>query len=218
MKKFLMASVVLLCFTFTGFAALQYEIVSTTDPAQPWKSANQLTLKITEGGSLWLSSFVSNWNVLTDLGTYAEMTAGNYGAVTADGTAVTGTGESKEVTFTSANGKKSVSTNAYLVGNFNAGDEISFWITNTAGVVGDSVEPVSNDYGLLQSRQDNNVDQAGNTRINFGYSGTGSVEFIAYGDEFTGPSPSGKPLPGALATLLLGGAFGGWAMRRRRKG
>lgn len=208
MKKLLGFLIAALACT-PAFAVLQYEIVSTTNPAQPWVPANNITLKINEGGSLWFSSFVSNWYVLKDLGTYANMTAGNYGA-TLNGTDILGTGETKEVSFT--NGTQTVSTTAYYVGDFAAGDEISFWVTTPDGVVGDSVGLTDWATGV-GSRKTNTTDAAGNTRINFGFA-SGSVEFIGVGEAGT----TGQPLPGALAGLLVGGGvLGSFKAFRRKK-
>ncbi len=211
MKKIL-AFIAAALFCTPAFAVLQYEIVSTPNPAQPWTPANQITLKITEGGSLWFSSFVSNWYVLKDLGSYSQMTAGNYGAVV-NGEKVLGTGESKDMTFVNSGGKKEVSTPGYYVGDFKAGDEIAFWVTAENGNVGSSVGLTDWSTGV-GSRQTNTTDLAGNTRINFGFS-DGSVEFVAIGQEGTGPA--GQPLPGALAGLLVGGGVLGSARMFRRK-
>ena len=165
-----------------------------------------------------MSGYVSDWGgTLTDLGTTADMTAGNYGWMTADGTIVSGTGETMDVTFT--NGVASNSTTAYHVGDFVAGDEIGLWLTNTnknkPDQEGYSLGPVG--QGLneeLDSRQINTVDLAGNTRINFGFAhGGGSVEFVLVGGEGT----VGQPLPGVFATLLLAGSVGTALTRRNRK-
>ncbi len=221
MKKLL--ALLALVVSTSCYAALQYTLVNTPNPtAQPWESADYITIKVTQGGSLWFSSFASNkWGNLPDLNSLANMTAGNYGAVnTATGAVSYGTGASKDVVYDGGfdnwdGTRHTFSTPAYYVGDFNAGDEVSFWITNrTTGTIGDSVGPVSTAYGQLQSRQDNTVDVYGQTRINFGYSGYGSIEFVAIGGEPT----MGQPLPGVVAALALGSmAVGGVAALRRRR-
>lgn len=219
MKKFLSLMVFVAA---SSYAALQYEIVSSSNGVQNWTGSQQLTLNITEGGSLWFSSFVSNWYSMADLGDVARMTAGNYGAVVNGTTVVAGTGEATTVTFTGQQGNKpkEVSGIGYFVGDFEAGDQLSFWVTSSPGVAGSSMGLVSDVNGQLQSRQINQTDLAGNTRINFGFSGFGSVEFVASGGAYkNGQGPVGQPLPGAFAALLLGGgAMGGLTFSRRKRG
>lgn len=222
-NKMLMTVAMVMLAGVSAQAVLQYVIVSSPSPGewQSYTSAQQLTIKINEGGSLWMSGYVSDWGgTLTDLGTTADMTAGNYGWMTADGTIVSGTGETMDVTFT--NGVASNSTTAYHVGDFVAGDEIGLWLTNTnknnPDQEGYSLGPVQ--QGLneeLDSRQINTVDLAGNTRINFGFAkGGGSVEFVLVGGEGSGGTV-GQPLPGVFATLLLAGSVGTALTRRNRK-
>lgn len=205
---------IMLFVTASSYAALQYNIVTGT-----WSgSVNTapITLQITEGGSLWFSSFVSNWYSMTDLGDIAQMTAGNYGTVANGTTAVAGTGEAQTVTF-SKHGN-SVSGTGYFAGNFDAGDSVSFWITTNNDIVGSSVGPTSSLSGQLQSRMINLIDLAGNTRINFGFDTYGSVEMVASGGVYYPGSPSGQPLPGAFVALLVGGgAMGSLTFARRKR-
>ena len=215
MNRMLTMMAMVLVAGLSAQAVLQYEIISSPSPGQNWLSAQQLTIKINEGGSLWMSGYVSNWyGSLTDLGSIADMTAGNYGWMTTDGTILSGTGETMEVTFT--NGVQSISTTAYHVGDFEAGDEVGLWLTNSKkGQEGYSLGPVNGGLNEdLGSRQINEVDLAGNTRINFGFlKGGGSVEFVLVGGEGT----VGQPLPGVFATLLLAGSVGTALTRRNRK-
>ncbi len=216
MKK-LLTLILAAAWASSSFAALQYEIISTPGGNEwsTWTSAQKLTLKITQGGSLYFSSFVSNWNNLTDLGSYANMTAGNYGATNvATGVTTLGSGESQMVTYTNNNGNKSVDTQAYYVGDFQEGEVLSFWVTTPGGTVGSSISEI---HDGVDSRQINETDKAGNTRINFGFNDYGSIEFVLAGGEYKGGggAPSGQPLPGVLATLLLGS--GALVLNRRRK-
>ncbi len=215
MKKILM-TVGLALLSVSSFAALQYQMLTNSNGTQNWTPAYEIKLKVTEGGSLWFSSFVSNWygGTLPDLGSIANMSAGNYGATVNGTNQVLGTGENKTVTFTNDQINKSITTQAYYVGDFKAGDEVTFWITNNTGVVGSSIGLV-NQPDTLQSRQINTVDVAGNTRINFGF-GNGSIEFIAMGGEAKG-GPVGQPLPGVVIGLLVGGGLLSAAAIRRKK-
>lgn len=216
MKK-LLTLILAVAWASSSFAALQYEIISTPGGNEwaTWTSAQKLTIRVTQGGSLYFSSFVSNWSNLKDLGSYANMTAGNYGATNvATGVTTLGSGQSEPVTFTNSGGN-SVDTPAYYVGDFQDGEVLSFWVTTPGGRVGSSVSEVND--GGVDSRQINETDRAGNTRINFGFDGYGSIEFILAGGEYKGGggAPSGQPLPGVLATLLLGS--GALVLNRRRK-
>ena len=221
MKKLLLIAVCLFA-AINSFAVLQYEMVSTSNPNQSWSSANEITLKITSGGSLWFSNYASNWyNDVDDFGKYMDMSAGKYGAVSSNGTIQKGTGKTQNFTFTKEGKKgttKTINTTGYYVGNFEAGDEISFWITKN-GVLGSSVGDVNWVDGV-GSRVTKTTDVAGNTRFNFGMGGgAGNIEFIAIGGEkFTSSNtPEGKPLPGVFGALLLSGATFGIATWRRRK-
>lgn len=222
MKKFLAFISMALCCS-GAFAALQYEVTLSPDPSkpEPWLKSNFVTLTVTESGSLWLSGKVSNWyGSLKDLASYSDMSAGSYGAFLSDGdggySVVEGTGESKTVTF--SNGNVEISTNAYYVGDFNAGDVLTLYVTHQEGRVGDGWSSVGDGANQVNSRIVDYADMAGNTVFNWGFHGVssnGSIEFIIAGGESHAPSPSGQPLPGVLAALVLGG--GGLAVMRRRK-
>jgi len=89
---------------------------------------------------------------------------------------------------------------------------LSFWVTTPDGRVLDSIADVTDPSTEVNSRRINQTDLAGNTRINFD-----GIEFILAGGEYKGGggAPSGQPLPGVLATLLLGS--GALVLNRRRK-
>ncbi len=224
-NKILAVAAVAMLVGLSAQAVLQYELIPSQPPGQGWPAAQQLLFKVTGGGSLWISSFVSNWyGTLQDLGSTADMTAGNYGWMTQDGTIHYSTGETKEITFTKEDGSKSISTNAYFVGNFNAGDEIGLWLTNTTDSkpdqLGYSLGKVGEGLNAeLGSRQYNTTDIAGNTRINFGFlNGGDSVEFLLSPDtHYSGGGPVGQPLPGVFATLALAGGVGTALTRKNRK-
>ncbi len=209
MKK-LLAALGLMLFSMSSFAVLQYQIVTNSNGVQNWSMANEIKLKVTEGGSLWFSSYVSNWNGLTDLSKLSNMAAGSYGAA-AGGVQSLGTGTAKTVTFSDDLGHQ-VSTNAYYVGNFETGDEVSFWLTSNDHYTGSSVGMV--DYPGLGARQLHSPDLAGNVWINFSF-GSGGVDFIALGGEKA--IIAGQPLPGVAIGLLIGGGLLSSAAVRRRK-
>ena len=206
------------CFVgcFSVFASLQYEIVTTKNGTQNWNSSREITLNITEGGSLWLTSYVSNWYSIPDLGTVMNMTAGNYGYIDDAGNLVGSTGETKTITLESKNGTKSIDTTGYFVGNFDAGDEVNLWITDNTGSVGESVGTVNDGTTDLVSRQAKASDMAGNVRQNYSF-GSGSIEFVAVGGEKSGET-SGQPLPSAMLALVFGaGTVGLFGKKRKGK-
>mgnify|MGYP000889075558 CR=1 FL=1 len=213
MKK-LLTLILAVAWASSSFAALQYEIISTPGGNEwtTWESAQKLTIRVTQGGSIWLSRFADNWKgTITDLGTYTNMTEGNYGFKnTATGETTYGTGEMETLTFTKKN--QSNTTASYYAGDFEAGDVLSFWVTTPDGRVLDSIADVTDPSTEVNSRRINQTDLAGNTRINFD-----GIEFILAGGEYKGGggAPSGQPLPGVLATLLLGS--GALVLNRRRK-
>ncbi|MGE4564408.1 MAG: hypothetical protein AB7F32_06025 [Victivallaceae bacterium] len=209
MKK-LLAFFLLMLLSVSGFAALQYQIVTNPNGVQDWNFANEIKLKVTEGGSLWFSSFVSNWDGLADLGNLANMSAGQYGA-TVGGIQTPGTGTTKTVTFADGLGHQ-VGTSAYYVGDFNSGDEVSFWITSKDNYTGSSIGTV--DYPGLGARLLHSPDLAGNVWMNFSF-GSGGVDFIALGGDKV--VIAGQPLPGVAIGLLIGGGLLSSAAIRRRK-
>ncbi|MEG2075779.1 MAG: hypothetical protein RRY34_04675, partial [Victivallaceae bacterium] len=172
---------------------------------------NNITLKITSGGSLWFSNSANNWNSqVNDLGKYLDMGSGQYGAISSDGSITQGTGETKEFTFT--NGKKEVNLTGYYVGDFKAGDEISFWVTKDGVQVGST--------GDAQGSRLDKTDAVGNGSFNFGVGGgVGNIDFSAIGGDSVNNStaPVGKPLPGVLSALLFSGAVVGIAGWKRKK-
>lgn len=220
MKKILTLVLTAACVS-CAFGALQFEIISTEggNAWTSWNSAQQITLKVTEGGSMWMSSFVDSWyGTLKTLGEYsADMSAGAYGTTNLNTGEVTyGTGETQIMTYTKDGVSNTVT--AYYVGDFNVGDEISLFITHNSGRVGVSNDPEVVYTDGVNSRLINRVDQAGNRIFNFGFHGSGtpgSVEFILAGGEYHNSKPSGQPLPGVLAALAIGG--GVWALRRKVK-
>lgn len=91
----------------------------------------------------------------------------------------------------------------FSVGTVNATDSISFYVssdaygTYNAWVNGAGWVNTSIDY-VIQSGQWSN--------------GTVTVRIAA-----TGSTPAGQPLPGVLTSLMLGGAIGGFYLRRKQK-
>ena len=223
MKKLLAIGLIWLCGA-TVFAALQYDINTSGGPDAP------IRLTISRGGSLWITSKVSSWYWMEDLSQSAKLSSGDFGYTTDGVKLVNGVGTQAAVTYykngsaaqvnsdvvpaSSGNGT-SASTAGYLVGNFEAGQVVSLWMTNLSGQVGVEAGSLAD----AVSRQTNTIDQAGNVVQNLGYSSGNGIEFVAVGGEKVGSlkGPTGQPLPGLLATLLFAGGTVGAAGILKRK-
>lgn len=124
---------------------------------------------------------------------------------------------------------------AYDLGYFTAGDEVGFWMDANGWTykgVGTStgVSETGTDHTTLIGRADIDLENrvwgiytaAGMFTYHDVIQGSGPViethtENISFGFfSVEGGAPSGQPLPGVLATLLLGGAAAGWTKLRRK--
>ncbi len=230
MKKFALLLALAVC--ASGFAAAQYDILTaeanssvpggvgaviTAD--RPWYQ-KAYSLSVNSSGELWIMSSVANYR--QDLGKKLNMTAGNYGVVVNGETSIVGTGEAKQITstITNANGSTSTSTStAYLLGNFNAGDQLSFWLTAPSGAIGYSSVLLSEQDPFIMSVEKGG-DFAGNRQFTFDFqttqTGLGTrIGFTIVGDGRS--ATSGQPLPGIIAALVIGGgALGGRCLKRRK--
>lgn len=221
MKK-LLTLLMAVAWATCSFGALQYEFISVPggNPWGTWPSGQKLTIEITEGGSLWFSQYINSFWGVPDLGTKADMNAGNYGVTnTFTGVTTVGTGVSESISYptpyTGPYEPKTVTTPGYYVGDFETGEVLSFWITTPSGAVYQSASELhgTDPSQAVDSRKIDRTDYVGNTIINFSGTG-GGIEFILAGGEYRN-TPSGQPLPGVIATLLLGG--GALVLHRRRK-
>ncbi len=195
---------------------------------QNWLAAQKISLTICEKCDLWVSHSVRSWcdpKPLVPLdGNIFDMSATNYGAFALNSDKVwVGDGSTTTVTYTDGAGHTN-STEAYYVGEVEAGDVIALWMTTLPTDGGEQVDMqqlVAPENGTtLVSRLDKTHDLAGNVRINFGINSTtvGFIgrEFVAFGaSEPKAGGPSGQPLPGAMATCLL--AMGAVAAAKKMK-
>lgn len=204
--------------------------VDGRNPGQNWIPAQTITLKIDAPSDVWISNYVSSWYWAQPLdGNVLDMGMGQYGATDINtGNTWTGTGETRTVTYT--NGTNEISMDAYYLGHFNGGEELSLWMTtlpvdgaetvNMMQYVNDATvgEGAFNPTTTLQSRQDNTIDQAGNVRINLGLTTGIGREFVALGVGGTSEPPvSGQPLPGVgFASLLAMGSIAVAKKMRKR--
>lgn len=210
------------------FAAFQYEIVKSPT-AGTWSDGGagngiygySFFVRITEGsGTLYLLDKINNLYSMKGnnelLSSKANMAS--YGYVdNKTGVASTSDG-STIVTYEKQMNQYNdvVTQTGYKVGDFNAGDEVGFWLT-VKGNTGASILNKSNDINSDKMNYRNafvGTDALGNSLFQLDFNKGGSVFFSISGVEKT--SPTGQPLPGILASLLIGSGVMAWRLRRKK--
>lgn len=201
-------------------AAFQYEIVSGS--ASAGISGSSFFVRIIEGsGSLYVLDKLNskNFKFLNSnlLANNANMTVGNYGyvdnktGVIFDGDGTTIKTYDKPGLFPGVQ----ITQTGYKLGDFTVGDEIGIWLTDDKGKTGASILDKSDSInsGLVGRNDSAGTDVLGNELFELDFKrwyGSSGVSFGIHGVE-------GKPLPGILTTLLLGGgALGAMGMRKKR--
>lgn len=115
-----------------------------------------------------------------------------------------------------------------FVGNFEAGDQIAFWMKNENG---EYIDSIYRDGEKGESRQSVYVNNNGSPNATIAFNENGGFG-SGYGPENLGPGdydsnfvfevstgnsqPSGQPLPGLLASLAAGAAVLAGARRKRK--
>lgn len=203
MKKLLMT--LMLGAAMSSFAAFQYAL--TPGPNWAWPDSPPYgaayTLTIGEGsGSIYL----------TDRTTYASFTTsvnaaqpGNFGYINLD-TGVWSTAPATAMTLEDGR-------TAYKLGDFSAGDNVGIWVNTVYGDVGGTTG-TNTTMGYSDNFNYRHISSPSNLEGQLQFNGYDSIFFQVTGVE---GSPSGRPLPGVLASLLLGGASLG-AFRRFARG
>lgn len=198
------------------FAAFQYDIVKDpyVNAHYEGTSGNYFTVNITSGtGDMYIVDKVNNEfsmpgntellsRVMSDYG-YIDLPTGNY---------IQGTGETIIVNQYQQNQwNDNVVQTAYKLGTFSEGDSIGVWIANKNGNLNTSVYTEFSNYGSYGL---NGTDVFGSVLAQFDYRTSAPIFFGFHGEESTF---SGQPLPGMLASFLLGGSVLGMAGRRKKK-
>ncbi|MDD3119266.1 MAG: hypothetical protein PHQ27_08815 [Victivallales bacterium] len=211
-------------------AAFDYEIVKSSTAGQ-WSDGGpgngvygySYYVKVTEGsGSLYLTDKINNLYSMSGnnelLSLNANMSGGNYGWVDKSTGISYGGDGSTIVTYSHQYpNNELVTQTGYKVGDFTAGDEVGFWLTvddTTGASILDKSNPI-NSSNMNYRNAFVNTDALGNELFQLDYTNGGSVFFGITGVEST--TPVGQPLPGVLATMLIGGGISLWGMRRRNK-
>jgi len=202
---------------------VQGDFRETSGSGQSWLAAKTIGIHVGGEMDVWLTNYISSWyaDIPALNGNEFSMGAGQYGAIDANtGKTWTGTGETTTVTYEKDGHANS--TEGYFLGHFKGGEDLVLWLTSvdadaaTSGqLVNDELSPSS-----LVSRVNGTQDQAGNIRLNFGYNTENGLlghELVAFGvithdDAY----PTGQPLPGAVASCLIGAAVVAMARRGRR--
>ncbi|MFA6929654.1 MAG: hypothetical protein WCT05_04955 [Lentisphaeria bacterium] len=198
------------------FAAFQYDIV--TDPYvnahYEGTDGNYFTVNITSGtGDLYIVDKINNKfsmsgnneilsKVMSDYG-YIDLQTGDY---------IQGTGETiitNEYQYNQWN--DNIVQTAYKLGTFSEGDSIGVWIANKNGNLNTSVYTEFSHYGSYGL---DGTDLFGTVLAEFDYQGSSPIFFGLYGEASTF---SGQPLPGMLASFLLGGSVLGMAGLSKKK-
>ncbi len=199
MKKTLTA--LLLAVTCGVFAAFQYDIVTTpyTNSNNEGKAGSYYKVTVTSGiGTFYITDKINTlWSASSEA--LSNVMSG-YGYVKADGTLVNGTNDTITVKPYQGNAFNGPNYQyGYELGTFKAGDSFGIWVANNSGTVGTSTPTkdfYSGDYGKL-------TDVAGTTLAELDYRDSSAIFFGI--TAYEKGSPNGQPLPGFLATLLIGG-------------
>lgn len=236
MKK-IFALLLLTLFSSTLFAAFQYEIVEamvSSSGSYPAVSGYSYYVRITEGsGSIYISDKISSLGggnnevlslVLKDVNNPAT-----YGWVDkATGQVHNAEGSSVVLYHDRINANNAyVTRTAYKLGDFQAGDEFGVWLTAapakakdnalvlTGASILDKTAPVNASY-MNYREYGGTADTWGNPLAQLDIDNAKkSIFFGFHGVENT--SFGGQPLPGMLATFLLGGSVLSAAGLKRKK-
>ena len=235
----------------------QADFTDYDKPSQNWDTAKMFTLSVKGGSDVWLSNYVSSWyypKPLTDLHGNVYDMGGNqrYGYIykndiTSDSLANGSyddlihwsNGDTNVITYCAdENPAITNSATGYFLDYFKEDSEIYLVMStipedgvdtvDTYQFVEDYREEIPDDNTLMQSRQHNTEDLAGNVRINFGIDngtygdGAGIArEFVAVYDDTAylrhPVTPAGGPLPSLLfvGLLSMGTVFGASRMKKR---
>ncbi|MBS1368726.1 MAG: hypothetical protein HPZ91_02110 [Lentisphaeria bacterium] len=103
-----------------------------------------------------------------------------------------------------------ITGNSVAVGNVSKGDSLEFWLSKNG-----------NDFYQFDHVWGSGWDNGMHDYLHFGANwGEWGSRYSEFQFQVSGSAPSGQPLPGVLATLLIGGASGGmmaWRRKRVRK-
>lgn len=243
MKKLLVFFLVVCCAAYAGIKSVEgynstasyvqftYNDLNTGNyvnaykPDQNWLGAQEILLNIDSEVDLYFSNYVSSWYWPKPLdplnGIVYDMGLEQYGVFNADKTWY-GTGDIRTVTFYDDATGITNQTEAYYVGHFKGGETVALFMTTLPADGAETIDSIqyvndANHSTVLWSRLDGTHDLAGNVRINFGLEDYVAHEFVAFGVSDQSAPPSGQPLPGTLATVLISGLCIGGLKKIKKK-
>jgi hypothetical protein len=223
------------------FAAFQYEVVvvENTGPlGYPVVSGEAYYIRITEGsGSIYITDKINNLNSMSgngevlsnrlldvsDTSTYGWVDNKTGELHNADGSTIV-VNQHQENQWNDL-----VIQTGYKLGDFQEGDEIGVWLTAktwsgstdvTGASIMDRTAPVNADHMNYRDYGKEQKDKFGTTIAQLQINGAVATIFFGFHgvESIDGGAFDGQPLPGMLATFLLGGgALGAAGLRRKRK-
>ena len=224
-KRILMISFVLLAVLRLS-AAFQYEVIEMPREkgGYPAVGGKAYYIRVTEGsGSLYIMDkintlYATNNELLSTVVNVADTS--QYGWIDRSTGAVYEADGSQVIVYSKAMNQYNpvVTQTAYKLGDFTAGDEVGVWVTTLQGDTGGSILDYSssiNSNNLISREYGKTEDRLGNSLARLSFDGKTDVFFGFYGEE--GADFSGQPLPGMLASFLLGGAALGAVSRRKKR-
>lgn len=219
MKK-MFALLLLTLFSSTLFAAFQYEIATTQYTNEHYEGTygNYFTVNITSGtGDIYIVDKINNLYSMSGNNEVLGRVMSDYGYINLQtGEYIQGTGETIITNQVQMDQwQEVVYQTAYKVGTFSEGESIGIWIDNKKGQRNTSVYTEFSNHGSYGL---GGTDYFGTTLAELDYTkGNPSAIFFGFhGVEST--SFGGQPLPGMLATFLLGGsALGAVGLKRKKK-
>ncbi len=216
-------------------------------PDQNWVQSTQLiSLKVSAGTDVWLSNYINSWywpkpipgldgNVYDMLSTperYGYISKSDLPSLSLSKEDYAdkihwGTGEMTEITYYyDSDPSITNKTTGYFLGHFDADDEIYLVMTTLPSDGGETVDSYQyvqddNHNTTLMSRQADDLDLAGNVRVNFGIDLPPTYDGVGIAREFVAvyAPASGGPLPSLLFTglLSLSTVFGASKMKKQKR-
>lgn len=219
MKK-IFALVLATVFSSSLFAAFQYEIVPTpyTNEHYEGTAGNYFVVNVTGGtGNFYITDKINNLYSMSGNNEVLANVMSNYGYIDlATNEYFSGTWETTRTYEKQMNKWNDlVYQTAYKLGTFSAGDSFGVWIENLSGERNTSVYT---EYSKHGSYGLDGTDQIGTVlaELDYNIANPSAIFFGFYAEGISTPT-FGQPLPGMLATFLLGGSVLGAAGLKRRK-
>jgi len=226
MKK-VFALVLATVFSSSLFAAFQYENFTIT--TTPYDNShyegyygNYFVVNITGNNvDFYITDKINNKYSMSGNNEVLAKVMSNYGYIDLNSTPyqyTPGTWETKVVAQHQEPHNELVYKTAYKVGTFNEGDTFGIWIENKSDERNTSVYTEYSKHGSY-GLDGTDIFETTLAELDYNNANPSAIFFGFYAEGISTPAPTfGQPLPGMLATFLLGGSvLGGAAGMKRRK-